>query len=479
MSHPAIGESVGRRYRILEVIGTGGIGTVYKAIDTRLQRLVALKVLHFTPDAESKEQFSREVQALARLNHPNIVQIYDVSLDDDLVYMTAEYIEGRNLRHVIADARHLDLDYAIEIVFQVGIALGYAHRRGIIHRDIKPENVLIPDDGRVRLLDFGLAIAPGTSTLTGTGTIIGTTGYMSPEQVQGKPVDARSDLFSLGIVFYELLTGCRPFSGESATILMRNISEAVPVPPQAIGPSIPSSIEEIVLRLLAKQPDQRFQSVEQLLTQLSAARRLHLQRVTSKTSRAGFDTMVRGGVGAVYAGGHSQDERSATSTQHVFAARPPSVTAAMGRTTLRWVAGVAVALLLGSFAFALHDLGTGVIVFLTGGLALWSLYCAHLLKAKRSAPVTKHSSVVSPPLPPLNRQHGSENWDTLTTPALPYSPPSAAAPEIMKVTREMFGSLETLSNQKKLSADIPVEVRRRLEEFDAIWNQLTSSARHD
>jgi eukaryotic-like serine/threonine-protein kinase len=178
------------------------MGSVYKALDTRLQRLVALKVLHVANNPEAKPLFLREATALARLNHPNIVQVYDVGYTETLVYIAFEYIEGRTLDQIVAGTKPIDLEYAIEIICQVGMALSSAHQRGVIHRDLKPSNILISHDGRVLLLDFGLATAPRSSSATQTGTIAGTPAYMSPEQAMGKLVDGGSDIFSLGVVLY-------------------------------------------------------------------------------------------------------------------------------------------------------------------------------------------------------------------------------------------------------------------------------------
>jgi serine/threonine protein kinase len=270
MSDKLIGESIERRYRILEKIGSGGMGIVYKALDTRFQRLVALKVLSFSYKPEAKQLFLREVTAIGRLKHPNIVQIYDAGETGTIVYLAIEYIEGRTLSQILKDARPLGRDYATEIIRQVGTALGYAHRNGVIHRDVKPSNILISNDGRVLLLDFGLAVAPGAPTLSETGTVAGTVAYMSPEQIMGKSVDARSDIFSLGIVFYELLTGRRPFSGESAGQLLSNVLKEEPESPGQIDSSIPTSINQIVLKSLAKEPGQRFQTADSFLRALGS-----------------------------------------------------------------------------------------------------------------------------------------------------------------------------------------------------------------
>jgi serine/threonine protein kinase/pSer/pThr/pTyr-binding forkhead associated (FHA) protein len=270
MRDKSIGELIGRRFRVLEILGHGALGTVYKVLDTRLERFVALKVLSSADSAQAKH-FLEEFRASAQLTHPNIVQIYEVGYTGSLVFQTFEYIEGRTLSKFLADGKPLDPDYAIEIIRQVGTGLGYAHEHGVIHRDIKPSNILISNNGRVLLADFGLAIAPGVPTLTQAGTIAGTPAYMSPEQVKGKPVDARSDIFSLGVVFYELLTGRKPFSGESTAKLFSSVVEQEPASPCQINPLVPAPISEIVLRSLAKEPGHRFQTVDDLVRALAGS----------------------------------------------------------------------------------------------------------------------------------------------------------------------------------------------------------------
>jgi predicted Ser/Thr protein kinase len=266
MHNEPIGETFGGRYRILETIGQGGMGTVYKALDTRLQRLVALKTLRLSPDTEFMRRFLREAQAGARLSHPNILQIYDSGEAEGLPYLAVEYVEGRSLQQMLRENKLLDTDRAVEIARQVAIALAYAHRSSVVHRDVKPSNILISNEGRVVLLDFGLAIRPGAETLTRSHTVAGTPAYMSPEQVMGLPVDARSDIFSLGVVLYELLTGHRPFSGPN---IFGHIIEQAPLPPEKLNSSLSRSLGKIVLKSLAKKPEHRFQTAEAFVVALA------------------------------------------------------------------------------------------------------------------------------------------------------------------------------------------------------------------
>lgn len=267
MSDELIGESIGRRYRILETIGTGGLGTVYKALDTRLQRFVALKILHSATDPESRDRLLQERRALNDLNDAaNIVRIFDWGETDGHAYLVLDYIEGTSLEQIIAKGRPIAAADAIRIVRQVGIALAHIHRRGLIHRDVKPSNILISKEGRVFLSDLGLAIAFAAQR---PATVAGTPRYMSPEQAMGKPLDARSDLFSLGVVLYESLTGTLPFDADATVVeSFQKIVEEPPIPPRRVNPNLNRSLEEVVLRALAKEPAHRFQSAPEFVAAL-------------------------------------------------------------------------------------------------------------------------------------------------------------------------------------------------------------------
>jgi serine/threonine-protein kinase len=254
-------------YEILAPIGAGGMGDVYKARDTRLDRIVAVKV--------SKEQFSerfeREARAVGALNHPNIGTLYDVGPN----YLVMEYVEGEPLK------ASPSVDRAMQYALQIADGVAAAHSKGIVHRDLKPGNILVTPDGRVKILDFGLAtlqsVAPTDATLTrgitGAGTAVGTVGYMSPEQARGETVDARSDLWSIGVIFYELLTGVRPFEGTTQAVIFEGILSKTPVPPSARNPKIPPEWERIVSRLLEKDRATRYQSAQDLLADLKRVNR--------------------------------------------------------------------------------------------------------------------------------------------------------------------------------------------------------------
>src|SRR5215208_1990764 len=244
------------RYRIIRRIGSGGMADVYEAEDTQLGRRVALKLLYsrFAEDAEFVERFRREASSAAGLNHPNVVQVFDRGQWDGTYYIAMELLEGRNLKQIVREHGPLEPALAVDIVLQILKAARFAHRRGIVHRDIKPHNVIVDDEGRAKVTDFGIARA-GASDMTETGSIMGTAQYLSPEQAQGHAVSPQSDLYAIGIVLYELLTGRVPFDGESAvTIALKQVSEA-PVPAIQRNPAIPPALDAVVMHALRKDPD--------------------------------------------------------------------------------------------------------------------------------------------------------------------------------------------------------------------------------
>ncbi len=257
------------RYRIVRKLGSGGMADVYLAEDEELGRRVAIKILNdrHANDESFVERFRREAKNAAGLSHPNIVSIYDRGEAEGTYYIAMEYLEGRSLKELVVARGPLPIGDAIEFTRQVLAALRFAHRKGVVHRDIKPHNVMADADGRLKVTDFGIARA-GVSQMTEAGSIIGTAQYLSPEQARGAAVDQRSDLYSVGIVLYETLTGTVPFTGDSPVeIAMRHLSDT-PRPPSLERPEIPPDLDMVVLRALAKNPDDRFQTAEEMDTEL-------------------------------------------------------------------------------------------------------------------------------------------------------------------------------------------------------------------
>src|ERR687884_1410549 len=253
------------RYKIVRKLGAGGMANVYLAEDEELGRRVAIKVLDekHANDEQFVERFRREAKNAASLSHPNIVSIYDRGEAEGTYYIAMEYLEGRSLKELIVARGPAPVTVAVEYARQILSALRFAHRHGIVHRDIKPHNALVDAEGRVKVTDFGIARA-GTSQMTEAGSVVGTAQYLSPEQARGAGVDQRSDVYSLGIVLYELLTGTVPFNGDTPVeIAMKHLS-MLPEPPSAKRPEIPRDLDLIVMRALAKDPDDRYQSAEEM-----------------------------------------------------------------------------------------------------------------------------------------------------------------------------------------------------------------------
>ncbi|MDD4169078.1 MAG: Stk1 family PASTA domain-containing Ser/Thr kinase [Desulfotomaculaceae bacterium] len=265
-----IGKLLGNRYEILEQLGGGGMAIVYKGRDTVLNRLVTIKVLRpeFTSDDDFVHRFRREAQAVASLSHPNIVSIYDVGRADAVDYLVMEYVEGDNLKNLIRSQGTLDSDRAIQIARQVSDALEHAHGNNIVHRDVKPQNILITSGGRAKLTDFGIARGATAATLTQTDSIVGSVHYLSPEQARGETVGPQSDIYSLGVVLYEMVTGVLPFQGDTPiSVALKHIQDD-PIRPSNLNPAIDLRLEKIVTRAMAKNPSERYQTAGQMVREL-------------------------------------------------------------------------------------------------------------------------------------------------------------------------------------------------------------------
>ena len=261
-----VGKRIGGRYKILDVIGGGGMSNVYLAHDMILDRDVAIKILHynFSNEQEMHRRFQREALSATSLTHPNIVSIYDVGEDGDMHYLVMEYVKGQTLKQYIQKYAPLAPTKCVDIMKQLTSAIAHAHQNQIIHRDIKPQNILMDESGNVKITDFGIAMALEDTSFTRTNSVLGTVHYLSPEQARGGTATKKSDIYSLGIVLYELLTGELPFSGESAVaIALKHLQSETPSV-KAIVPSIPQSLENVVLKATAKDPVHRYSSVEEM-----------------------------------------------------------------------------------------------------------------------------------------------------------------------------------------------------------------------
>ncbi|MDH5373579.1 MAG: Stk1 family PASTA domain-containing Ser/Thr kinase, partial [Acidimicrobiia bacterium] len=266
-----IDRTLADRYELVSHIARGGMADVYEARDTLLGRRVAVKVLHsqFSSDEAFVKRFRREAQAAANLSHPNIVSIYDWGEDGSTYFIVMELIEGRTLRDVLKSERQLLPRRACEIGAEVAAALAVAHRAGLVHRDIKPGNILLAPDGTVRVTDFGIARAwDDSQELTRTGAVIGTATYFSPEQAQGMTADERSDLYSLGVVMYEMVTGAPPFTGDSPVAVAYQHVSTPAAMPSALNADIPPTLEAIITRALSKEPEGRHQSADDMRADL-------------------------------------------------------------------------------------------------------------------------------------------------------------------------------------------------------------------
>ncbi|MBI5267114.1 MAG: serine/threonine protein kinase, partial [candidate division Zixibacteria bacterium] len=274
-------------YRIVEKIGAGGMGEVYLAEDTKLNRRVALKFLpvHACQDADRRSRFTREAQAAAKLNHPNIVTIYEVSEFSGRPFFAMEHIDGKSLRDLIK-RKGMPLSQIIDIAIQLCEGLQEAHARGIIHRDIKPSNISCDGKGHCKILDFGLAAVRGSDQLTKTGSTLGTASYMSPEQARGEKTDQRSDLWSFGVVLYEMVTGKAPFQGENEASILLSVVNNEPEPVQSAVPDVSPELVHIIRRALEKDPADRYKTAEDML--------IDLKRLKKDTSRQGIVTVSGG-----------------------------------------------------------------------------------------------------------------------------------------------------------------------------------------
>jgi serine/threonine-protein kinase len=352
---------LGGRYELDGVVGRGGMAEVYRARDIRLDRIVAVKTLRedLARDATFQARFRREAQSAASLNHPSIVAVYDTGEDmagpTHVPYIVMEYVDGRTLRELLRDDRRLLPERALEITDGVLRALDYSHRNGIIHRDIKPGNVMLTRSAEVKVMDFGIAraVSDAQATMTQTAQVIGTAQYLSPEQARGERVDARSDLYSTGCLLYELLTGRPPFTGDSPVAIAYQHVRENPIPPSRVDPEIPSWADSIVLKAMAKDPAERYQSAAEMRTDIQralsgvpvAAPPQATEMYAPGTQRMGPNTMMAGAqTGAISPYGPGEDGYGGGNGR---------------RTALWWILGIIAAILIIVIGYLLLSGGSG------------------------------------------------------------------------------------------------------------------------
>src|ERR1041385_1629023 len=280
------------RYRIVRELGRGAMGVVYHAIDPPIGRPVAIKIIQLgalrKPEEQERlrERLFREARSAGILSHPGIVTIYDVDQQGDLAYIAMEYVDGPTLDEVLSEPQPISAEKMFSILGQTVVALDYAHQKGIVHRDIKPANIMIASGGRVKITDFGIAKVTASDQFTMTGSIVGTPHYMSPEQVQGRGVDGRSDQFSLAVIAYEMLTGEKPYTGEHLTTVVYKIVSEDPLPPPRLNPSLSGGIEAVIRKALSKRADGRYRTCQEFMEALEKA----------CAATKGWKLMPRGGV---------------------------------------------------------------------------------------------------------------------------------------------------------------------------------------
>lgn len=359
MSHP---DQLDGRYQLLREVGGGAMGAVYQALDTRLDRTVAIKTIRLASGdndfAQFRLRFDREARSTGRLNHPNVVTVYDSGVAGDVAYISMEFLTGESLAVRISNGQPIPVPEAVEIVVQVAQALAYAHEKGVVHRDVKPGNIILLEDGLVKLTDFGIAQL-ANADMTQTGVILGTPKYMSPEQIAGSRVDGRADLFSLGVVFYELLTGRAPFQAPTLVSMMHTVLHSAPALPTAWTPAIPRALVSILARCLAKDPADRYGRAGDLVFDLrrfpkldADEDRIHRVFSTLDASDGGPRAPVKPRVGSQAIGRALPVTTNAlTALRRTFAPRPPTL-----RNTRLLAVALLAAVALGSLLSASNDL---------------------------------------------------------------------------------------------------------------------------
>jgi len=349
------------RYDIIELVGKGGMGVLYRARDRMLERDVALKMMHvdFSVDTNARERFEREAKAVARLQHRNVVTIHELGSADGSPYIVMEFLAGQDLDVRMREGTPLTLNEKLDVAIQLCEGLGYAHEQGIVHRDIKPGNVRVLEDGTVKILDFGIAKF-AVNSVTQSGSILGTPSYMAPEQVMGQPVDGRADLFSAGVLLYEVLAGKKPFTGDAPTAVVYQIMHVEPTPIHDVVPELPEALNEIVSRALMKNPNERYARASEMAADLQMVKMmldLPLGNGDAKASSGNTGklnaTLIREKTGAASPAAAALNQRMRGSAVAAVAdAAPRASVEDHSKKSLVWIGGAIALLVVGIGAYA-------------------------------------------------------------------------------------------------------------------------------
>ncbi len=395
------------RYEILDELGRGAMGVVYRARDPSIGRLIAIKTIRLrelSDPVESerlRERLRREAHSAGILSHPGIVVVYDVGQEGDLAYIAMELVAGRSLESLLADRQPPSQQMILNILRQTAAALDYAHKKGIVHRDIKPANILISEDGIVKITDFGVAKISSSHQLTVAGTVLGTPNYMSPEQIEGKPVDGRADQFALGVIAYEMLTGKKPFTGEQLTAVLYKIVAEPPRPPQEVNPTLPWPVSLVLNRALAKKADERYPSCTEFIAALEKA--LGTKKDWQAGTRAASEALPTATVGTTV------KEQVAARVEELAEKRAPRKRRSL-TTVLAALAGVA--LVAGAVVFGLQRRGGWVLG----------------VDSSVQSPVAPVSQAAKPtPMPEVPPGETSRTSPPATSPDTPAISPEATA----------------------------------------------------
>jgi serine/threonine-protein kinase len=404
---PEIPKTIGR-YDIIEMVGRGGMGVLYRARDPMLERDVALKMMlvDFTMDQSARERFQREAKAVARLQHRNVVTIHELGEHDGAPYIVMEFLSGSDLEVLLVGEKPMPLADKLDVAIQLCEGLGYAHEQGIVHRDIKPSNVRVLEDGTVKILDFGIAKF-AVSTVTQSGTIMGTASYMSPEQIMGQPVDGRADLFSAGVLLFELLAGRKPFQGEQATAVVYQIMNVEPPTVRSQVPDLPEALDEIVSRALQKKADDRYSRASEMASDLQMVKMM-------------LDLPLNSGEGASAAAGMAGTPSVGSAKLYATTIGMKNPATALVQTPMRGSAEAAAAdaaprAAHGANRSGLLWVGAAVAVVAIGLAAMYFMRSGEPAAAPASASVTAPANPVPPPPPPAQTGPASKAPATAPT----------------------------------------------------------------